>query len=249
MFAALRPRPPWRPPAWPGACHVCGRWPTAPVCAACIARFAQPLPRCPGCAAPLAGDRCTACVAHPAAPGGPDRCVVAVDYRYPWDALIARLKFHGDTGWAGPFADLMLRAPGARELLDGCDCIAPVPLTPARLAERGQHTPWELVKALVRRHPRPARADALARLSDGPAQHRLARAERLRNLAGAFVVPPQRLAALAGRRVLLVDDVTTTGATLLAAAQALRAAGVSGVDALVFARTPGPHDSGGTPSL
>jgi ComF family protein len=242
MFAALRSRS----IAWPGACHVCGRWPTAPVCDACIARFARPLPRCPHCAAPLAGERCTACVSHPAAPGGPERCLVAVDYRYPWDALIARLKFRGEAGWATPFAHLMLQAPGARTLLDGCDWIAPVPLTPARLSERGHHTPWELVKALVRQHPRPACADALARLSDGPAQHRLARAERLRNLASAFVVPPQRLAALAGRRVLLIDDVTTTGATLLAAAQALRAAGVSGVDALVFARTPGPHDTGQT---
>ncbi len=170
---------------------------------------------------------------------------MAVDYRYPWDALIARLKFRGEPGWATPFADLMLQTPGARALLDQCDWFAPVPLTPARLAERGHHTPWELVKALVRRHPHPACADALARLSDGPAQHRLARAERLRNLASAFVVPPQRLAALAGKRVLLVDDVTTTGATLLAASRALRSAGVSGVDALVFARTPGPEDPQG----
>ena len=52
-----------------------------------------------------------------------------------------------------------------------------------------------------------------------------------------------RAAALAGRRVLLIDDVTTTGATLLATARALRAVGVAGVDALVFARTPAPGEA------
>ncbi len=227
---------------WPSACQVCGQWPATPLCEACIARFAPPSPRCRGCAAPLTAGFCTACAAHPRAPDGPADCVVAVDYGYPWDALIARFKFRGEAGWAGPFAQLMLHAPGARDLLDGCDWVAPVPLTASRLATRGHHPPWELVKALCRGHPRPRSADALVRLSDGPPQHRLARAERLRNLAGAFAVPPQRLAAMAGARVLLVDDVTTTGATLVAAAQALHAAGVARVDALVFARTPAPGD-------
>ena len=169
-------------------------------------------------------------------------CAVAVDYAYPWDRLIARFKFQGEPGWAQPFAGLMLDAPGATDLLDSADWIAPVPLTPARLAERGHHPPWELAKALARLHPRPALADALTRLSDGPAQHRLARQERLRNLRGAFAVPLDGLQRLRDARVLLVDDVTTTGATLAAAAQALRAAGAARVDALVFARTPAPHE-------
>ena len=84
--------------------------------------------------------------------------------------------------------------------------------------------------------------DILTRLSDGPAQHRLARQERLRNLRGAFTAPIESLSQLRDARVLLVDDVTTTGATLAAAAQALRAAGAARVDALVFARTPAPRE-------
>ncbi len=254
MFAALLRPGRWRDHAgrlwkWPSACHVCARWPTAPLCAACVARFASPLARCPRCAAPWAQGFCAACVSSPPPADGPGRCIVAVDYGYPWDTLIAGFKFRGQAGWAGPFADLMLRADGASALMQDCELIAPVPLTPARVASRGHHAPWELAKALARNPaaPRsaPARlcADALVRLSEGPPQHRLGRAERLRNLAGAFAVPPQRATALAGLRVLLIDDVTTTGATLLAAAGALRAAGAAGVDALVFARTPAPGEA------
>ncbi len=227
--------------AWPSQCRVCGQWPAQPLCTACRQRFAPIRPRCPHCAAPVDGASPCPCLAQTAEPAL-IACAVAVDYAYPWDRLIARFKFQGEPGWAMPFAGLMLEAPGATALLDGADWIAPVPLTPTRLAERGHHPPWELAKALARRHSRPALADTLTRLSDGLAQHRLARQERLRNLQGAFAVPAEGLSRLRGARVLLVDDVTTTGATLAAAAQALRAAGAARVDALVFARTPAPHE-------
>lgn len=234
---------------WPSCCHVCGAWPAEPLCSACVARFSGSPARCPCCAAPLSQGFCTVCVTSPPPPDGPGRCVAAVDYGYPWASLIGAFKFRGQAGWAGPFAALMHRAEGACALLQDCDLIAPVPLTATRLAERGHHAPWELAKALARQHAgsrgTPVRlcGDALVRLSDGAPQHRLGRAERLRNLAGAFAVPPQRTATLAGRRVLLVDDVTTTGATLLAAARALRAAGAAAVDALVLARTPSPDEA------
>ncbi len=227
--------------AWPSQCRVCGQWPARPICTACRQRFAPIRPRCPLCAAPLEGASPCPCLAHPVE-SALAACSVAVDYAYPWDRLIARFKFQGEPGWAQPFAGLMLDAPCATTLLDGADWIAPVPLTPTRLTERGHHPPWELVKALARLHPRPALANTLVRLSDGLAQHRLARRERLRNLQGAFTVPIDGLPRLRSARVLLVDDVTTTGATLAAAAQALRAAGAARVDALVFARTPAPHE-------
>ncbi len=226
---------------WPSLCTVCGQWPAQPVCAACRQRFLPRHSRCARCAAPV--DGASPCPCH--AQGGEpalDACVAAVDYAFPWDRLITRFKFHGEPGWARPFAGLMRDAPGALALLDAADGIVPVPLTPARLAERGHHPPWALAWALARRHPRPLFADALARLSDSPAQHRLTRPQRLRNLRGAFAVPADWLPRLRGARVLLVDDVTTTGATLDACAQALRAGGASQVSALVFARTPAPHE-------
>jgi len=169
-------------------------------------------------------------------------CVAAVDYAYPWDALIARFKFRQEPGWAGPFARQMLRNPAADALLSQCDLAAPVPLAPGRLAERGYNQAWELLKALQRRRstgPRPmALADALVRLAEVPAQHRLSREQRLRNLQGVFAAHPMHAPGLQGRHVLLVDDVTTTGATLQAAAQALVHAGAARVSALVFAHTP-----------
>ena len=81
-------------------------------------------------------------------------------------------------------------------------------------------------------------AGLLLRTHDTPAQSGLDRARRLRNLARAFAVEPLCAAQLAGRQVLLVDDVMTTGATLQAAAAVLRQAGAARVTALVLARTP-----------
>lgn len=169
-------------------------------------------------------------------------CVAAVDYAYPWDTLIARFKFREEPGWAAPFARQMLSAPNAGALLAACDLVAPVPLTPKRLAERGYNQAWELVKALQRGSERPtallAQPDALVRLIETPDQHSLNRQQRLLNLHGVFAAHPRHAPHLQGKHVLLVDDVTTTGATLQAAAHALRQAGATAVSALVFARTP-----------
>ncbi|HEX5738243.1 MAG TPA: phosphoribosyltransferase family protein, partial [Hydrogenophaga sp.] len=73
---------------------------------------------------------------------------------------------------------------------------------------------------------------------EAPHQHSLSREERMRNLRGVFLVNPPEAPGLRRKHVLLVDDVTTTGATLQAAGRALLAAGVARVSALVFARTP-----------
>jgi ComF family protein len=169
--------------------------------------------------------------------------VAAVDYAYPWDGLIARFKFRGEPGWARPMAELTLKTSSALALLQACDLVVPIPLTTARLASRGYNQAWELVKALRAAAPNElaqndALADALVRLGETPDQHSLSREQRLRNLQGAFAAHPQHAARLAGARVLLVDDVTTTGATLHSAAQALLLAGAQQVSALVFARTP-----------
>ncbi len=187
--------------------------------------------------------RCGACLARNP-PAAIEQCVAAVDYAYPWDAVVARLKFRRQPGWAGPMARLMLQAPEAARLLRHCDAMVPVPLAPARLASRGYNQAWELVKALRRQaaldRQRAGRAlgEGLLRVGDAPDQHSLPRAARLRNLRGAFVANPPALSRLAGSHVLLVDDVTTTGATLQAAGEALLSAGARRVSALVFARTP-----------
>ena len=174
-------------------------------------------------------------------PAGLTHCVAAVDYGFPWNRLIARFKFQGDTAWAHLFATLMAQAPGGAELLGDCDALVPLPLTPRRLGERGYNQSMLLTKALANLGPggpRRVRATWLLKLKDTPAQHTLDRAARLSNLQSAFVVPPDVRDQVSHRRVLLVDDILTTGATLRAAARALTIAGAAEVNALVFARTP-----------
>lgn len=169
------------------------------------------------------------------------RCVAAVDYAYPWDNLIARFKFRNEPGWAGPLAELMLRQSPAGELLRTCHLLVPVPVTAQRLAKRGYNQAWELSKALLLRADTPklqALPDALVRVRETADQHALPRVQRLHNLRGAFAPHPLHLPRLAQAHVLLVDDVTTTGATLQSAAQALLQGGAAQVNALVLARTP-----------
>lgn len=189
-------------------------------------------------------DLCGACLTRPDA-SAVAQCVAAVDYAYPWDGLIARFKFRSEPGWAKPFAQRLLQTPATLQLLQTRPLMVPIPLTAARLGERGYNQAWELVKALraeCRRHPPTLPCDTLAtalvRLGETPDQHSLGREARLRNLRGVFAAHPSHIPRLVGRHVLLVDDVTTTGATLQTAAQALLHAGADRVSALVFARTP-----------
>jgi ComF family protein len=219
--------------ALPSQCVVCGDWPAEALCAACLARFDQRLARCPTCALPLpAGHRsCGACLREPPPL---QRCLAAVPYDYPWNSLIARYKFGADPGWARALAALMRRADGAQQALQEAELVLPIPLSTQRLRQRGFNQALELARHLA---PRKTRADVLLRLHDTPAQSALPRAQRLRNLRGAFATAPGRGEALRGRRVLLIDDVMTTGATLHTAALALQAAGAAAVQALVLART------------
>jgi ComF family protein len=170
-----------------------------------------------------------------------ERCVAAVDYRYPWDGLIARFKFRNEPGWADTLAEPMWREARSQALLTPRALWVPIPVSPARLAERGYNQAWELCRALRRRSGCCGLPDALVRIADAPDQHRLLPAQRLSNLRGAFAAHPAHVARLRESQVVLVDDVRTTGATLENAALALRLAGCARVVALVFARTP--HDS------
>ena len=222
--------------ATPGQCAVCHAWPAQPVCEACVVRFAQPQPRCITCALPVPADvnQCGRCLREPPPL---DRCFAAVNYGYPWSGLITQFKFHGQPGWAGPLATLMRSAPWVEPALDDADQVLPLPLAPERLAERGFNQALELARALA---PGKVRSDLLLRMRDTPAQAELGLAARLRNMKGAFAVEPLRVAALQGRRIVLVDDVMTSGASLFAAAAALRQAGALQITAIVLARTDEP---------
>jgi ComF family protein len=221
----------------PSQCAACRAWPSRRVCDACVARFAPPTARCGGCALPLPQGvaRCGECVRHPPPL---DACFAACTYAWPWTDCIAGFKFRGDAGWAGPLATLLRSAPWVEPALEQCDRVLPMPLAPARLRERGFNQSHELARRLSS-----AKADAtlLLRTRDTPAQSGLSRAERLRNLRGAFAVEPLRADTVRGQRLVLVDDVMTSGASLFAAAEVLRLAGAAHVTAVVLARTDPPH--------
>lgn len=217
----------------PSQCAVCHAWPSQPLCEACVTRFAQPVPRCQTCALPVHGDiiRCGACIKSPPPL---DACHAAVPYEWPWSDRIAHFKFLGNPGWAATLATLMRSTPWVEPALERCDLVVPMPLSRGRLRERGFNQALELA-----RHLAPEKVDAtlLLRIRDTSRQSALSREERLRNVSGAFAVDPLRRARLQGSRVVLVDDVMTSGASVFSAAAVLRQAGAGRVTAVVIART------------
>lgn len=219
-------------------CLACGRWPARPLCAPCRLRFTVRVARCSRCALPVPPGvvHCGACLAQRPPL---DACLAAVDYAYPWSGLLARFKFQGDTGLAALLAGLLVAAPGVDAALADADLVLPMPLSPDRLRERGFNQALELARRLptARLQPR-----LLLRPRHRPPQSDLSRAERLANVQGVFAVDPLAAASLRGAAVLLVDDVMTSGASLHAAAQALRQAGAARVSAVVLARTDEPGD-------
>ncbi len=230
MFRALLDR--WSA-ALPSQCAICHAWPSRLLCEACVSRFAQPRHRCRSCALPLPEgiERCGACLRDPPPL---DLCLATVPYAYPWSGLVARYKFGASPGWSGALALLMRSTPWAEPALEEAALVLPMPLSGARLRQRGFNQSLELARQLA---PAKVQAGCLLRLRDTPAQSGLPRAARLRNVRGAFGVAPGQAGKVEGRNVLLVDDVMTSGASLHAAAQALREAGAARVTALVLART------------
>lgn len=203
------------------------------MCDDCVNQFAQPQWRCETCALPLPqGIRhCGACLKElPPL----DQCLAAVAYAYPWSSLVADFKFRDQTGLARSFATLLKAAPWVEPRLDAADIVVPMPLSSTKLVQRGYNQALLLALALSRAK---VRADILLRIQDTPAQHTLKRAQRLTALDHAFAVDPLKIDALQGARVVLVDDVMTTGASLYAAARVLRGAGASHITGLVLART------------
>lgn len=196
--------------------------------------FGQPRHRCPTCALPLPGTlaQCRACKQ---APPAWDRALAAVDYAYPWDRLIADFKFRENPAWARHFAELMRATPWVEPALDEADWVIPMPLSNARLKSRGFNQSGLLAQHLALGK---TRTKLLLRIHDTPAQSTLPKHERLRNVAQAFAVEPLQHHALAGKKLVIVDDVMTSGASMTAAARTLRAAGAAHITALVLARTP-----------
>ena len=253
---------------WPSTCQICGLWfrssgNNRAWCNDCQQSCAPQLARCVHCALPAPHEpheadaafktsspydkasahwRCGACASHP----NPWQWAsAAVSYTYPWADMIARLKYQQDSALAKPLAHLMVQDRLCRDTLACADVWLGVPITHRKLGLRGFNQTdllldhiagalahckaagnWATTRPLVQRR------------DHGPSQQGLGRQQRLRNLKGAFSLTPAGVQATAGRHVVLVDDVYTTGATLTALASAVQQAQPASVHVCVVARTP-----------
>ncbi|WP_246333151.1 ComF family protein [Aureimonas mangrovi] len=150
--------------------------------------------------------------------------------------LVSALKYSDRTELAVLMSRWMLRA--GMELLADAEAIVPVPLHRGRLFRRRFNQAAELSRAIAKASGVPYRPLALQRVKATRTQVGLGAEARRRNVRGAFAVQPERRGEIEGRRVLLVDDVFTTGSTIASASRALRRAGAREVDVLTFSRAP-----------
>ncbi len=163
----------------------------------------------------------------------------ALRYDVPGRRLILPFKHADRTELAQVLAPHMVRA-GA-ELLGEAELLVPVPLHRWRLFHRRYNQAALLAKAVGRMASRPAVLDALVRQRATVSLGEKSAEERAAEVSGAFAVRPSRAARVSGRRILLIDDVMTSGATANACAGVLLAAGATSVDVLVAARVPDPR--------
>lgn len=219
---------------WPPRCLVCGDagHGARDLCLACTRSLPWLRVACPTCALPLPtpANACGECLRRRPPLDGVHAAFV---YARPLDRLLPRLKFHGDLS-AGRLLSQLLG--------DACvdwprpDALVPIALHHARLRQRGYDQALELARPIARRLDLPLVPHVLVRSRVTAAQSaQTDAAARRRNLRDAFAVPA---GATLPAHVALVDDVMTTGATLHAAAHALRRAGVARVEAWVCARVP-----------
>lgn len=215
-------------------CHGCWSrmaWIAAPVCACCGA----PLEFDPGLGGTGEALMCGACLARPPVY---QRARAVFRYDDASRALILGFK-HADRTHAAPVYGAWL-ARIANEMGGDIDLIAPVPLHWTRLAWRRYNQSALLAAAAAKALRRPCVPDLLIRWRRTPRQGEFGPAQRERNVRGAFRVHRRHAPTIAGKRIALIDDVLTTGATVSACAATLLDGGASGVDVLTLARVVRP---------
>jgi ComF family protein len=204
------------------------------VCRACL----NDLPwhkntSCPQCGLSSDGNVCGSCLNSP-----PDFDVTKAVflYAYPIDAMMLRYKYGNNLNFGDTFGEFLAEKVNAEDCLKNIDLIIPMPMHPQRLKERGFNQALEIAKVLTKNCKEKLDYKSTIRQTLTPPQASLPLKERVKNIKGAFKVN----ANLAGKRIAIIDDVMTTGASLNELAKTLKKAGAAHVECWVVARTL-PH--------
>jgi ComF family protein len=222
---------------FPSSCPACGRLLAhpgrGPLCEPCWAGLPRHHAVVCGCGLPLASGL-TACGRCRRGRQPFSSCASLGPYDGTLRIALHELKYRGRRRAAGRLAEALLEDEAVRALAASAEVLVPVPLHPRRLRERGFNQSALLASEIGKRTGRSTCPDALVRRLDTRPQTGLTAAARRRNVRDAFVV--RRRAPVAGRRVALVDDVLTTGATAYACARRLAEAGAEEMVLLTVAR-------------
>src|SRR6266567_3741454 len=212
------------------------------VCAECWSKLsfiAQPF--CPRLGIPFVYDPGPELLSMEAIANPPAyrRARAAVRYDEVARTLVHALKYQDRTDLAPAMGRWMARA--GHELLGEADILVPVPLHWRRGWSRRYNQSGALARAIEKQSRVPVASNALRRVRPTQQQIGLSRSQRASNVQGAFKVAAERIADIQGRRVVLIDDVLTSGATVDACARALLRAKAASVDVLIFARVVDTH--------
>lgn len=223
------------PPGCPGCRRRVSE--TGTLCGACWSkvRFIEK-PCCPVMGTPFSHDMGETFLSAEAIANPPPfaRARAAVVYAGIARQMAQRLKYNDGTELAPWMARWMVRA--GTELIAGADVIVPVPLHWQRFLRRRYNQSAELARAVARLSGKPFEPVAVTRVKSTRKQVGLGVQQRQDNVRGAFKVLPEHDVLVRGRRVLVIDDVYTTGATVSAMARALKRGGATATDVLTFAR-------------
>lgn len=227
---------------FPDLCPWCRR-PLQPgddflACSSCVTTIKRiEAPYCVRCGVPLdAGVMPVVCRRCLAEPPHFDRLRGVLVYQGPVAESIKQLKYHRRLAQGFALARVLYQAVDLGVRWPRYDAILPVPLFPARFRDRRFNQSALLITEMPGSHRLPIRSNWLQRVRDTAAQASLSAAERSANVKNAFAL--EAGVEVAGRRLLLVDDVATTGATLNECARVCKKAGAAAVDAVVLARAP-----------
>ena len=208
------------------------------VCRPCLNDLPwHPTNSCPQCGLTSSGMVCGRCLNSPP---DFDATKAIFLYAYPVDVMMQRYKYGNMLNLGNTFGDFLTEKVNVEDCLKNIDLIIPMPMHPQRLKERGFNQALEIAKVLTKDCKEKLDYNSVERQTLTPPQASLPLKERIKNIKGAFKVKADKLDKLQGKRIAIIDDVMTTGASLNELAKTLKKAGASHVECWVVVRTL-PH--------